>query len=334
MTAPLLEVRDLVTRYETGGFLRGPRRRVYAVNGVSFDLAPGETLGLVGESGSGKSTVGRTILRLTPASAGTVRFGGTDVLASEGAALRALRCRMQIVFQDPYSSLDPRMSLGRAVAEGLEIHRLAPAAEIPSRVARLFEEVGLDPSYMARYPHQCSGGQRQRIGIARALAVNPDFLICDEPVSALDVSVQAQVLNLLADLQRARGLAFLFIAHDLAVVRQLAHRIAVMYFGRVVELAPAEAVIQRPRHPYTRALLSAVPVPDPARQRARIVLSGEPPKPSAPPPGCPFYSRCFHPMKNQHCVDELPPLRPVEDSLVACHYAEHSSFPVTGSPDP
>jgi len=328
MTAPLLEVRDLVTRYETGGFLRGPRRHVYAVNGVSFDLAAGETLGLVGESGSGKSTVGRTILRLTPATAGSVRFAGTDVLASEGPALRALRCRMQIVFQDPYSSLDPRMNLGRAVAEGIEIHRLVPAAEIEARVARLLEEVGLDPSYMARYPHECSGGQRQRIGIARALAVNPDFLICDEPVSALDVSVQAQVLNLLADLQKARGLAFLFIAHDLAVVRQLAHRIAVMYFGRVVELADSETVIHRPRHPYTRALLSAVPVPDPSRQRVRIVLSGEPPRPSAPPSGCPFYSRCFHPMKSRRCVDELPQLRPVDDSMVACHYAEHTSPPV------
>jgi oligopeptide/dipeptide ABC transporter ATP-binding protein len=334
MTAPLLEVRDLVTRYETGGLLRGPRRHVYAVNGVSFDLAPGETLGLVGESGSGKSTVGRTILRLTPATGGSVRFAGTDVLASEGAALRALRCRMQIVFQDPYSSLDPRMNLGRAVAEGLEIHRLVPRAEIEGRVARLFEEVGLDPSYMARYPHQCSGGQRQRIGIARALAVNPEFLICDEPVSALDVSVQAQVLNLLADLQQARGLAFLFIAHDLAVVRQLAHRIAVMYFGRVVELAAAETVINRPRHPYTRALLSAVPVPDPGRQRVRIVLSGEPPKPSAPPAGCPFFSRCFHPMKNRRCVDELPPLRRVDETMVACHYAEHSATPAPQSPVP
>ncbi|HEV8195119.1 MAG TPA: ABC transporter ATP-binding protein [Gemmatimonadales bacterium] len=334
MTAPLLEVRDLVTRYETGGFLRGPTRRVYAVNGVSFDLAHGETLGLVGESGSGKSTVGRTILRLTPATAGSVRFAGTDVLASEGAALRALRCRMQIVFQDPYSSLDPRMNLGRAVAEGLEIHRLVPPREIEARVAGLFEEVGLDPSYMARYPHECSGGQRQRIGIARALAVNPEFLICDEPVSALDVSVQAQVLNLLADLQKARGLAFLFIAHDLAVVRQLAHRIAVMYFGRVVELAPAETVIHHPRHPYTQALLSAVPVPDPARQRVRIVLTGEPPRPSAPPSGCPFHSRCFHPMKNQRCLDELPLLREVEGTMVACHHAEYAAAPAATIPVP
>ena len=325
MTAPLLEVRDLVTRYQTGGFLRGPRREVFAVNGVSFEIAPGETLGLVGESGSGKSTVGRTVLRLTPAAAGTVRFGGNDVLSIGGADLRALRCRMQIVFQDPYSSLDPRMTLGKAVAEGIEIHRLAPAVAIPERVARLFEEVGLDQTFMRRYPHECSGGQRQRVGIARALAVNPEFLICDEPVSALDVSVQAQVLNLLGDLQRARGLAYLFIAHDLAVVRQLAHRIAVMYFGRIVELAPAEDVIHRPRHPYTQALLSAVPVPDPARQRARIVLAGEPPRPSAPPPGCPFFSRCFHPRRDARCTSELPPLRSVGDSQVACHYAEYPS---------
>jgi len=329
MTAPLLEVRDLVTRYQTGGFLRGPRREVFAVNGVSFEIAPGETLGLVGESGSGKSTVGRTVLRLTPAAAGTVRFGGNDVLSIGGADLRALRCRMQIVFQDPYSSLDPRMTLGKAVAEGIEIHRLAPAVAIPERVARLFEEVGLDQTFMRRYPHECSGGQRQRVGIARALAVNPEFLICDEPVSALDVSVQAQVLNLLGDLQRARGLAYLFIAHDLAVVRQLAHRIAVMYFGRIVELAPAEDVIHRPRHPYTQALLSAVPVPDPARQRARIVLAGEPPRPSAPPPGCPFFSRCFHPRRDARCTSELPPLRPVGQSQVACHYAE---FPASQIP--
>jgi len=328
MTAPLLEVRDLVTRYQTGGFLRGPRREVFAVNGVSFEIAPGETLGLVGESGSGKSTVGRTVLRLTPATAGMVRFGGNDVLTIGGAELRALRCRMQIVFQDPYSSLDPRMTLGKAVAEGIEIHRLVPAAAIQERVAQLFEEVGLDRTFMHRYPHECSGGQRQRVGIARALAVNPEFLICDEPVSALDVSVQAQVINLLGDLQRTRRLAYLFIAHDLAVVRQLAHRIAVMYFGRIVELAPSEDVIHRPRHPYTQALLSAVPVPDPGKQRARIVLGGEPPRPSAPPPGCPFFSRCFHPRKDARCTSELPPLRPVGTSQVACHYAEFPASPV------
>ena len=334
MTQSLLQVTNLVKHYAPTGLFRRSEPPVLAVDGVSFQIDRGETIALVGESGCGKTSVGRTILRLQEPTAGQVLFDGEDVFALEPSPLRLLRRRMQIVFQDPYSSLDPRMNLGRAVAEGLEIHRLVPRAEIEGRVARLFEEVGLDPSYMARYPHQCSGGQRQRIGIARALAVNPEFLICDEPVSALDVSVQAQVLNLLADLQQARGLAFLFIAHDLAVVRQLAHRIAVMYFGRVVELAAAETVINRPRHPYTRALLSAVPVPDPGRQRVRIVLSGEPPKPSAPPAGCPFFSRCFHPMKNRRCVDELPPLRRVDETMVACHYAEHSATPAPQSPVP
>ena len=322
MTAPLLEVRDLVKRYATGGLARGPRAVVHAVNGVSFDLAAGETLGLVGESGSGKSTVGRTILRLTPATAGAVRFDGVDVFAAGAAELRGLRRRMQLVFQDPYSSLNPRMTAGAAVAEGLEIHRLLPRREIPARVAGLFEEVGLDPAHTARYPHELSGGQRQRVGIARALAVGPAFLVCDEPVSALDVSVQAQVLNLLAELQRRRRLAFLFIAHDLAVVRQLAHRVAVMYFGRIVELGTTEQVVHRPLHPYTAALLSAVPEPDPASRRRRIVLSGEPPRPTAPPPGCPFASRCFHPKKDERCRAELPALRGLGDALVACHHAE------------
>ncbi|MGH7562366.1 MAG: ABC transporter ATP-binding protein [Gemmatimonadales bacterium] len=323
--SPLLLVRDLVVRYQSGGLLRGPRRVVHAVNGVSFEIAPGETLGLVGESGSGKSTIGRTILRLEDRSAGDVRFAGTDVFALNGRALRRMRQRMQIVFQDPYGSLNPRMRIGDAVAEGLEIHRLVPKREIPARVAALLGEVGLDPSYASRYPHEFSGGQRQRIGIARALAVNPAFIVCDEPVSALDVSIQAQVLNLLADLQRARGLAYLFIAHDLAVVRQLAHRIAVLYFGRIVELADADTIVSAPRHPYTRALLSAVPVPDPERQRARIVAEGEPPRPTEPPPGCPYFSRCDHPMKNAaRCTGELPLLRTVGNSEAACHYAEAS----------
>jgi oligopeptide/dipeptide ABC transporter ATP-binding protein len=327
VTAPLLEVRDLVKRYATGGLARGPRAVVHAVNGVSFDLAAGETLGLVGESGSGKSTVGRTILRLTPATAGTVRFDGVDVFAAGAAELRGLRRRMQLVFQDPYSSLNPRMTAGAAVAEGLEIHRLLARREIPARVAGLFEEVGLDPAHTARYPHELSGGQRQRVGIARALAVGPAFLVCDEPVSALDVSVQAQVLNLLGELQRRRRLAFLFIAHDLAVVRQLAHRVAVMYFGRIVELGTTEQVVRRPLHPYTAALLSAVPEPDPASRRRRIVLSGEPPRPTAPPPGCPFASRCFHPKKDDRCRSELPPLRVLGDALVACHHAETAPLP-------
>ena len=321
MTETLLEVTDLVKRYEGGGPLRR-KRPVHALNGVSFAIARGETLGLVGESGSGKSTLGRVVIRLAPASGGSVRFEGAEVLSLGREELRSLRRRMQMVFQDPYSSLNPRMRAGAAVAEGLEIHRLLPRREIPARVAQLFDEVGLDASYTARYPHELSGGQRQRVGIARALAVDPSFLVCDEPVSALDVSVQAQVLNLLKGLQRRRGLSFLFIAHDLAVVRQLAHRVAVMYFGRIVELAPVETIVRNPRHPYTRALLSAVPQPDPGRQQNRIVLSGEPPKPTNPPPGCPFFSRCYHPMKNFRCTAELPPLRAVGESLVACHYAE------------
>jgi oligopeptide/dipeptide ABC transporter ATP-binding protein len=321
--SPLLEARDLVKRFDGGGLL-GPRRTVFAVNGVSFDLAAGETLGLVGESGSGKSTVGRLVLRLTEATSGAVRFDGIDVLGLSGAALRALRRRMQIVFQDPFSSLDPRMKAGAAVAEGLEIHRLLPRAGIRARVEALLGEVGLDASFMDKFPHECSGGQRQRLVIARALGVDPAFLVCDEPVSALDVSVQAQVLNLLAALQRHRGIALLFIAHDIAVVRQLAHRIAVMYFGRIVELASSDVLIRSPRHPYTQALLSAVPEPEPGGRNRRIVLQGDPPAPTMLPAGCPFASRCFHPMKNERCTTELPLLRPVGETQAACHYAEQT----------
>jgi oligopeptide/dipeptide ABC transporter ATP-binding protein len=322
MTAPLLEVRDLVKHYRAGGVLGGSRQIVRAVNGVSFQIAPGETLGLVGESGCGKSTVGRTILRLQEPSSGEVRFEGQDLFALDPQALRAARRRMQIVFQDPYSSLNPRLTIGASVAEGLEIHRLVPKHQIRDRVSQLLREVGLDADMAERYPHEFSGGQRQRIGIARALAVEPAFLVCDEPVSALDVSVQAQILNLLADLQAARGLSYLFIAHDLAVVRQVARRIAVMYLGFIVEMGSAESVIGSPRHPYTRALLSAVPEPDPERQRTRIVLSGDPPSPTAVPAGCPFAPRCFHPSKDARCLSERPALRPAGDGVVACHHAE------------
>jgi oligopeptide/dipeptide ABC transporter ATP-binding protein len=294
------------------------------VDGVSFTIAPGETLGLVGESGSGKSTVGRTILRLEPPTAGIVRFEGSDLATLGADALRQLRRRMQIVFQDPFASLNPRRTVGASVAEGLEIHRLVPKQEIPDRVAELLEEVGLDAEYATRYPHEFSGGQRQRIGIARALAVEPRFIVCDEPVSALDVSVQAQVLNLLLDLREQRGLAYLFIAHDLALVRQIAHRVAVMYLGTIVETGPARSVIGMPRHPYTQALVSAVPEPDPNTGRMRIVLPGEPPSPSTVLPGCPFESRCFHPKKDARCVAERPVLRALGDHTVACHYAESS----------
>jgi oligopeptide/dipeptide ABC transporter ATP-binding protein len=323
----LLEVRDLVKDYPAGGLFRASAPPVRAVQGVSFDLAEGETLGLVGESGCGKSSVGRTILRLQEPTSGVARFEGVDLFSLDRPALRRMRRRMQIVFQDPYSSLNPRMTVGDAIAEGIAIHRLASGGEVGRRVGALLEEVGLDPGSARRYPHEFSGGQRQRIGIARALAVQPSFIVCDEPVSALDVSVQAQVLNLLADLQRERGLAYLFIAHDLAVVRQLAHRVAVMYLGKIVEEGPTEALLREPRHPYTVALLSAVPEPDPARQRSRIVLRGDLPSPSHPPAGCPFHPRCFHPLRSERCRTEAPTLRPVDSALAACHYAEQTPRP-------
>jgi len=325
--SPLLRVADLVKHYESGGLFARPGPPVRAVDGVSFEIARGETLGLVGESGCGKSTVGRTILRLQEPTSGSATFDGADLFALGRVELRQLRRRMQIVFQDPYGSLNPRMRIGDAVAEGIEIHRLAPRPEIPRRVAALLEEVGLDPGYARRYPHEFSGGQRQRIGIARALAVEPAFVVCDEPVSALDVSVQAQVLNLLVDLQRHRGLSYLFIAHDLAVVRQVAHRVAVMYLGRIVETGPTDALLGNPRHPYTVALLSAAPEPDPAGQKRRIVLPGDPPSPAAPPPGCPFHPRCFHPGKSERCRTELPLLRPIGGTQAACHYAETTPRP-------
>ncbi|HSB54794.1 MAG TPA: oligopeptide/dipeptide ABC transporter ATP-binding protein, partial [Gemmatimonadales bacterium] len=282
---PLLTVENLVKHYATTG-LFGRGKAVRAVDGVSFEIERGETLALVGESGSGKTTVGRTILRLTEATAGKVTFEGQDVFGLDRLALRGLRRRMQIIFQDPAGALNPRMRIGDAIAEGLEIHRLATRMEIPGRVAGLMQEVGLDPALAARFPREISGGQRQRVGIARALAVEPALLVCDEPVSALDVSVQAQVINLLADLQQRRGLSYLFIAHDLAVVRQLAHRIAVMYLGKIVETGAAESLLSAPRHPYTQALLSAVPEPVPGQAAHRILLPGDPPSPADPPSGC------------------------------------------------
>jgi oligopeptide/dipeptide ABC transporter ATP-binding protein len=323
----LVEVRDLVKHYHSAGLFGRAVPPVRAVDGVSFDVGRGETLALVGESGCGKSSVGRTILRLQEPTSGKMSFAGVDVFALDRTRLRELRRQMQIIFQDPYSSLNPRMTIGAAIAEGIEIHRLAPRAEIPKRVTALLEEVGLDPSYARRYPHEFSGGQRQRIGIARALAVEPAFIVCDEPVSALDVSVQAQVLNLLADLQQHRGLSYLFIAHDLAVVRQIAHRIAVMYLGRIVEEGPTDQILSNPRHPYTVALLSAVPEPDPTARRDRIVLSGDLPSPSNPPSGCPFHTRCFHPLMNERCRTEVPLLRPVAETIAACHYAEATPTP-------
>jgi peptide/nickel transport system ATP-binding protein len=325
--AALLSVRDLKKYYQAGGFFGRSAPPVRAVDGVSFEVGRAETLALVGESGCGKSSVGRTILRLQEPTGGQAIFDGVEIFSLDRAALRSLRRRMQIIFQDPYSSLNPRMTVGSAVAEGLEIHRIVPRKEIPARVAALLSEVGLDPDYARRYPHEFSGGQRQRIGIARALAVQPAFIVCDEPVSALDVSVQAQVLNLLSDLQQQRGLSYLFIAHDLAVVRQIAHRVAVMYLGHIVEEGVTDQLLSNPRHPYTVALLSAVPEPDPGADRARIVLQGDLPSPSNPPSGCPFHTRCFHPAKNERCRTEVPLLRPVAGTVAACHYAETTPQP-------
>ena len=307
--APLLAVRDLTKHFpiKRGVFGR-VSGQVRAVDGVSFDVGEGETLALVGESGCGKSTTGRAILRLTEPTSGSVHYGNKDVLALGAGELRALRRQMQIVFQDPFSSLNPRMSVGAIVREGLTIHRLAEGSAADARVKQLLEEVGLRPEYASRYPHEFSGGQRQRVGIARALSVEPRFIVCDEPVSALDVSVQAQVVNLLQDLQRDRGLAYLFIAHDLSVVEHIADRVAVMYLGHIVEQAPVEALYSEPIMPYTQALLSAVPAPDPGVKRERILLTGDVPSPANPPSGCVFHPRCQHPARDAACAVIVPPL--------------------------
>ncbi|HSJ30028.1 MAG TPA: ABC transporter ATP-binding protein [Longimicrobiales bacterium] len=305
----LLEVRGLRKYFPIrGGFFGRERGAVRAVDGVTFWLGRRETLGLVGESGSGKTTTGRTILRLIEPTEGSALFEGRNVFEMERDELRSIRRRAQIVFQDPFASLNPRMTVGDTIREVLTVHRLAKGKAAEARVRELLETVGLSPSHADRYPHEFSGGQRQRIGIARALSVEPDFIVCDEPVSALDVSVQAQVLNLLESLQDRLGLAYLFIAHDLSVVEHVSDRIAVMYLGRIVELGDSQSVITDPKHPYTRALLSAVPVPEPGAKRERIVLTGDIPSPSNPPPGCPFHPRCQHPLKDADCARIVPPL--------------------------
>ena len=333
----LLEVRDLKVWFPiTEGLIRERHvGDVRAVDGVTFSLNRGETLGLVGESGCGKSTTGRAIVRLYKPTAGSILFDGQDVSGVEGAALRRLRRRFQMIFQDPYASLDPRMTAGGTIGEPLDVHEVGTKAERREKVRDLLSTVGLNPEYGNRYPHEFSGGQRQRIGVARALALDPDLIVADEPISALDVSIQAQVINLLERLQERLGLTYLFIAHDLAVVRHISDRIAVMYLGRIVELAPSRELNLRPLHPYSVALLSAVPIPDPKveRRRRRIILRGDVPSPVNPPTGCHFHTRCWlrERLGNpERCSAEIPALRELSTGHeVACHFAED----VDGSPE-
>ena len=325
MTAPILKIENLATHFplRSGAFGRIVGT-VKAVDGVSFEVARGETFGLVGESGCGKSTLGRSILRLIEPTSGSVSFDGQELMGLPHAQLRRLRRRMQLIFQDPYASLNPRMKVREIIGEGLAIHRLAFGAERERRVAALLEKMGLGADSLDRYPHEFSGGQRQRIGIARALAVGPELVIADEPISSLDVSIQAQIVNLMVDLQRELGLTYIFIAHDLKIIEYISTRVAVMYLGKIVELADAADIYRAPKHPYTQALLSAIPVPDPERKRVRIILPGDVPSPAHPPPGCPFHPRC--PQAFARCKIEVPPLYQLPGGHVAsCFLVEEQA---------
>jgi peptide/nickel transport system ATP-binding protein/oligopeptide transport system ATP-binding protein len=324
---PLLEVTDLVKHYAVrGGILRRQVGTVHAVDGVSFSVGVGETLGLVGESGCGKSTVARTVLRLVEPTSGSIKLDGTEIIPLSKSEMRPVRRQMQIVFQDPFASLNPRMTAGDIVGEPLSVHGLASGEEKKARVAELFRQVGLRPDQMRNYPHQFSGGQRQRICIARALALSPSLIVCDEPVSALDVSIQAQVINLLIDLQRAHGFSYLFIAHDLAVVAHISHRVAVMYLGRIVEIADKAELFANPRHPYTQALLASVPVANPKTKRLQPMVDGDVPSPINPPSGCAFHTRCRYVV--DRCKIERPALaEAAKKHQVACWLNEGTGRP-------
>jgi peptide/nickel transport system ATP-binding protein/oligopeptide transport system ATP-binding protein len=321
MTGPLLEVRDLRKSFRlSAGRPGAPRQQVHAVDGVSFNLHPGEILGLVGESGCGKSTIAKLVLRLLEPDGGSVRFAGQELIGLPGRALTPLRREMQMIFQDPFSSLNPRLRIGQTVAEPLLVHGLASRRTVRAQTIELLQTVGLGAEHYDRYPHEFSGGQRQRIGIARALAVRPRLVIADEPVSALDLSIQAQIVNLLQDLQQQFGLTYLFISHDLGIVEHLCNRVAVMYLGRIVELAPAEQLYHAPRHPYSEALLNAVPVADPTRAGRRLILGGEIPSAANPPSGCHFHPRC--PYGRELCRTDYPPLtEQAPGHFAACHFS-------------